>query len=79
MQQMDGTSRDFEPSVFRLLSLPENVGQAQCWSPATVDQPLAGTLPIWSIEQEMLEGYYKCASLELEILSDFEAVDRENF
>jgi hypothetical protein len=79
MSSVEGTPRGFERDLPQFPPFFEYMNQAAASVQVVVDSPLAGTLPVYSIDQEMLEGYQACAAMELEILGEFEAVDRENF
>jgi hypothetical protein len=75
MTIIEGTTRDYVPQIDPLY---KNMGRAAAVR-ITVDYPSPGTLPVLLIDQDMLEGYRACAGMELEILKEFENVDRENF
>jgi hypothetical protein len=75
MTIIEGTTGDYVPQIDPFF---KNMGQAAAVR-ITVDYPFAGTLPVPVIDQDMLEGYRACAGMELEILKEFENVDRENF
>lgn len=75
MTIIDGTTRDYVPEIDPFF---KNMGHAAPLR-ITVDYPWAGTLPVILVDQDMLEGYRACAGMELEILKEFENVDRENF
>jgi hypothetical protein len=79
MSDVEGTPRGVERELPQFPPFFEYLNQAAASVQVVVDYPFAGTLPVYSLDQEMLEGYQACAPMELEILREFEAVDRENF